>query len=427
MTGVCAWLGGARGENVLLGVALGTATGGGMAHLLWSVVIQPKLLELDEWLRAFHRFADHGEVDRMPTSNPAGLAPVSEVVAAVIQSVEEGLRRSERAGRVGRSLVRASPNGVMVTDESGKIILLNPAFSSFVSIRGDGLGMRPIEAVPLAEVQQTVDRVLAGETVEGVPCLAGTRDLVVRGVPMREGALVIAMDVTEFKAVERARTDFVANVSHELRTPIASILGYTETLLADPSRLEPSDLRLVEGAHRNGARLRSLFEDLLTLHRIEVRRGDLPLRDENACHLLQNAVISAADQAHQRGLAFVLDCDEAMTVTCSAEALSAIVGNLAANAVAYTREGGTVTVVATELDDEVRIDVRDTGIGIPARHLERIFERFYRVDDGRARRKGGTGLGLAIVKHLARASRCKVTVTSEVDVGSVFTVHVPKK
>ncbi|MCA9490617.1 MAG: histidine kinase, partial [Myxococcales bacterium] len=232
-------------------------------------------------------------------------------------------------------------------------------------------------------------------------------------------------DVTELRKADQVRRDFVANVSHELRTPVAATLGYLDLVLADRDRLPPEVVPLLETADRNARRLRDLFEDLLRLHRIEVRRRELPLRSHRLHPILVEATGTARDKATMRGQSFELDCPEDLMARVNPEALSAMVGNLASNASSYTLEGGHVRVVARPEGDRVRIDVIDDGIGIAERHHERVFERFYRVDDARSRKAGGTGLGLAIVKHYALASRCQLSLVSQEGKGSTFTLHLP--
>jgi two-component system phosphate regulon sensor histidine kinase PhoR len=206
---------------------------------------------------------------------------------------------------------------------------------------------------------------------------------------------------------------------------VAAIMGYAETLLDERERLDPGLVRLVEAVHRNGTRLRDLFEDLLQLSRIEARRGELPLMAVPLRPILEGAVASAADRAAHRKQDFALECPADLRARVNAEALGSIVGNLAMNACNYTPEGGRIRVIAEPAPGEVLVHVEDNGIGIDPAHHQRIFERFYRVDEGRSRSAGGTGLGLAIVKHLARASGCTVSLSSAVGQGSRFTVHIP--
>ncbi|MEM6931829.1 MAG: ATP-binding protein, partial [Myxococcota bacterium] len=212
---------------------------------------------------------------------------------------------------------------------------------------------------------------------------------------------------------------------HELRTPLTAILGYLETLLFDEERL-PEDLRaMVHTVDRNAKRLRELFDDLLRLHRIESRRRELPMEQARLLPILESAVGSALDSARMRDQAFTLECPESLTAWANADGLTAIVQNLVSNASAYTHEGGRIQVVALPATNGVEVRVSDNGMGIDRAHHERIFQRFYRVDEARDRRVGGTGLGLAIVKHYALACGFALHLDSAPGKGSTFTVHLP--
>ncbi len=330
-------------------------------------------------------------------------------------------------GEVLQSLLESSPSGILVTGPAGKIRYLNATFEALVRLRVDPVGHLPIEAVRVAEVQTVVDRALAGQPSTDVPCVADPYELLLQAAPLADGgALVLAQDMTRFRLAERARTDFVANVSHELRTPLTAILGFAETLVEDRDRLPADAHPLLDRIYRNARRLRDLFEDLLTLSRIEARRGELPIVPQQLRPILAEALASAADLAHERRQSFELRCKRSLMAPVNPEALSTIVSNLVMNACHYTPEGGAITVSVAQMDTEVRIDVVDDGIGIDPTHHQRIFERFYRVDEGRSRRKGGTGLGLAIVKHMAMASGARITLTSTHGMGSTFSLHIPR-
>ena len=230
----------------------------------------------------------------------------------------------------------------------------------------------------------------------------------------------------ELEKVERVRKDFVINVSHELRTPLASIQGYTETLL-DGAMHEPElNVKFLSIIHKNAERLANLISDLLTLSRVELKQQKFQLASYRVARLLADSVDSMIPMAARKNIAIELKSPPwQWEVFCDAEAVHQILTNLLDNALKYTAEGGTITVSAELPADLVRVSVRDTGVGIPAEELPRLFERFYRVDKARSRELGGTGLGLAIVKHLARSQGGGVEVSSEPGVGSVFSFTLP--
>ena len=353
--------------------------------------------------------------------------PLVEAINRMLARMEGETRNLEDQVELSMRLLEATPNGVLLANEYGRIQYLNKAFRSMIPLRLEPGGKLPMEVGAPAEIQIAMDRARGGESVQDMYCVSGVLDLSVSAVPMGEGSLVMVHDITRFRRAERARTDFVANVSHELRTPIAAIIGYTETLLADRDALDEHTAAMVDVVHRNGERLRTLFEDLLALHRIEARRRELPLVNQLLLPLLNDALQPAVDRAKQRKQNLTVRCAPELRAPVNEHAFESIVSNLASNASNYTPEGGTITIDVDSDGNEVRVRVTDNGIGIsPAAHA-RIFERFYRVDAGRSRAVGGTGLGLAIAKHLAIASGCAITLESEEGAGSTFIVHIPVK
>lgn len=385
-----------------------------------------RLRALAEALRA----TPIGSATAASLADPHDEEPLTDLVVAIQEAWDAAtgqLSDLRSQGDVLRSLLEASPSGVLITGSDGRIRYLNATFRSLVRLSVDPIGRLPIEAVPVVEVQTTVDRGLSGEPSRDVACGSDPYELLLQAVPLVQGGvLVLAQDVTQFRLAERARTDFVANVSHELRTPLTAILGFAETLLDDADHLPADAAHLLERVYRNARRLRDLFEDLLTLSRIEARRGVLPITEQSLRPILAEALASAADLAHEQGQSFELKCKRSRTAQVNPEALTTIVSNLVVNACHYTPEGGAITVSVHDDAGEVRIDVVDNGIGIDPAHHQRIFERFYRVDEGRSRRKGGTGLGLAIVKHMAMASGARIALTSEHGKGSTFSLYIPR-
>jgi two-component system phosphate regulon sensor histidine kinase PhoR len=225
------------------------------------------------------------------------------------------------------------------------------------------------------------------------------------------------------------RKDFVINVSHELRTPLASIQGYTETLLDGAIHDSEHNMRFLTIIRQNAERLARLTGDLMTLSRLELRTTKFQFFSYYVNDLVMDCVDSMRPMAEKNHVRLaVIPAGDAVEVFCDSESLHQIMSNLLDNALKYTPEGGLIEVTARALEGEpemVEIAVRDSGIGIPAEELHRLFERFYRVDKARSRQLGGTGLGLAIVKHLVRAHKGAVRVESDPGKGSTFAFTLP--
>jgi two-component system sensor histidine kinase SenX3 len=235
--------------------------------------------------------------------------------------------------------------------------------------------------------------------------------------------VVVVRDITELRGLDRMRRDFIANASHELKTPAASILALAETLRA--AQRDPAAVgRLLRRLEHEALRLMSLVRDLLALSRIEEGQPpSLPLDFRRVVEAEAGRM-----RADAQGAGLRLDVDlgrEDIVLTGSDSDLTLMVHNLVDNAIRYTPGGGAISVTLRRCANRAELSVTDTGVGIPAEDLTRVFERFFRVDAARARQTGGTGLGLSIVRNVAQAHGGDVDVVSEVGRGSTFTVRLP--
>ncbi|MEY3385755.1 MAG: hypothetical protein RIR53_566 [Bacteroidota bacterium] len=227
-----------------------------------------------------------------------------------------------------------------------------------------------------------------------------------------------AHDIEEMRRLERVRSEFIANVSHELRTPIFSVQGYLETLL-DGAMDDPAvAIPFLEKAYHNAMRLNVLLNDLIDISRIESGELKFSFRYFDIVDLITELVHTSEIRARQANVTVTYSHDDARSVYGDKERLSQVLTNLLDNAIKYNVDGGSVNVVTRGADSGVRIEIADTGIGIPEQHLSRIFERFYRVDKDRSRAVGGTGLGLAIVKHILEAHDAHIDVSSKAGHGT---------
>jgi two-component system phosphate regulon sensor histidine kinase PhoR len=328
-----------------------------------------------------------------------------------------------------RSILASMAEGVLVTDVQGRALLANPAFTRLFAIRGEVAGKLPIEVTREGVLQQLVTTTLAGGAPGGADLVLDRgerRHLGLLAAPLGggRGVVVVARDVTPFVRLTEMRRDFVANVSHELKTPLAAIRGLAETLRDGALADAETSTRFVGRILDQCARLQALLEDLLTLSRLESPAGAQAPEPVELAALARLAAEVIAPAAAERGVTLEVETGEA-TLRGDADALERLLLNLLDNAVKYNRPQGSVRLSVRRVGGAVVIEVADTGIGIPAEHLPRIFERFYRVDRARSRGEGGTGLGLAIVKHVAQLHRGRVEVESEPGKGSTFRVVLP--
>ena len=332
-----------------------------------------------------------------------------------------------------RAMLVGMVEGVVAVDEEDRVVFCNRAAAKLLGLDERRTIGTPIwEQLRVAELDRLLSearekgRASRGEVV--VPREGGESVLQVHANPFRtsgaSGVVAVFHDITELRRLELIRRDFVANVSHELKTPLTSIKGYVETLLSGAIHDEANNVRFLEKIDTHVGRLGHLVSDLLSLARIESQREGVPLVPVDWKQVTGEAL--RRHEAALRAKSLALDTSLAeVAVLGDRESITQVVDNLLDNAIKYTPAGGSVRVTLSSDREQGVLNVEDTGLGIPEEDLDRIFERFYRVDKARSREVGGTGLGLAIVKHLVQAMAGQVEVASRLGRGSRFTVRIP--
>lgn len=319
-----------------------------------------------------------------------------------------------------RHVLDAIPLGVVVVDENGVDVARNAAAAAFT-------GKRHADVLLDAAVERQMKLALEGKTSVEQVHLAGPPPTVaiVRGVPFGDGGGMATLeDVTERHMVDQVRTDFVANVSHELKTPVGAISVLAETLIGETD--DELVVRLAGRMVAESMRMARTIDDLLELSKIEMG-GEMAASRVDLGEVATEAAERASSLAHQSGIEIVVNRAAGdVSVIGDSHQLVSAVGNLVDNAVKYSDGRGNVVVSVTPQQDSVEISVSDRGIGIPASSLDRIFERFYRVDRSRGRSTGGTGLGLSIVRHIVHNHGGEVNVSSREGEGSVFVLRLPR-
>ncbi len=358
-------------------------------------------------------------------------ALADELARTQRQAELDRVEADETTERLGHAL-DAIPQGVLITDAAGKVVFRNQIAETFESARHS-------DALVEAAITELVTASLAGQAGNRTIELFGPprRTLVIATTPLMQdvstgsadprrtlgGALAVVDDISERRRLEATRRDFVANISHELRTPIGAVGLLADTLVAEDDPAVAT--RLAERIVTEVFRLTRTIEDLLVLSTIETEEA--PAREQVPVHLVvAEATERIRPAAEQAGIELhVVEPDRRMGVFGDRRQVTSALYNLLDNAVKYSDAGSVVEVSALTDGIEVVIRVRDRGIGIPKADLERIFERFYRVDQARSRSTGGTGLGLAIVRHVATNHQGDVRVSSRLGEGSTFELALP--
>jgi two-component system phosphate regulon sensor histidine kinase PhoR len=382
--------------------------------------------------------------------DPEEMRFLASTLDAMAAEIEARVAAAEAQGRELEAILDAMAEAVIALDSSLAITLANPAAEALFagaggatggSLAGHGL----LEATRSSALQEAAAACLAsGErgATETALYLPSERFFRVLAAPLKgaAGVVLVLGDITELRRLERVRRDFVANVSHELRTPIQLIKGFSEELrevlgseepggdigaVAAPAASGQSD-RFLGIIERNAIRMESLVADLLSLASLEREGRDVISAERRAVRpILESSREAVLPKAEGRGTEVVLECGEGLEARADEGLLEQALVNLLDNAIKYSPPGKVVRMSARAEGGFLVVEVRDRGIGIPARDLPRIFERFYRVDKARSRELGGTGLGLAIVRHIAIAHGGDVAVESWENEGSTFRLRIP--
>jgi two-component system phosphate regulon sensor histidine kinase PhoR len=353
-------------------------------------------------------------------------------IGRAIDGMAEELTERHRSLRAEEARLRivldSMGEAVFVTDRRGAIIMTNASLDRMVGTTA--VGRTVAEMIRNPELNQAVLAARRGAAtgVELETMVQGERrslDALVTPLPSGAGVVGVIHDVTKLKLADRVRRDFVANASHELRTPLTAIRGYAETVRSALDTDPDAAKRFLDVILKHALRLQRLVDDMVSLSRAESPEQRFELTPLDVTKVVMEVVRGLEGQAREKDLQLILELPERGAIAeCNERALDQILVNLVDNAIKYTLPGGSVRVAVTVEPRSVAIVVRDSGPGIAQQHLERIFERFYRIDPGRSREVGGTGLGLSIVRHMAQRIGAQVRVESKPGQGATFRVSL---
>lgn len=402
-----------RMRNRLLG---GAAVGFVGALLLSFLVIRAVVRPLQLMTRSAERMAE-GDYDVHPPIDEGGeMGVLARAFTRLAGEVKARVGQLTEQRDLMSTVIGGLIEGVLVVDKGGQAVLTNAAAKPLLGEASEPGAALPPELAPLLEKAKTG----AAAAAAGADAELELRGRAVRASvrPLPEGALVVLYDVTQLRALESVRREFLSNAAHELRTPITAISGYAETLLSGPVD-EQTKTEFLEIIHRNANRIAHLVSDLLVLDGLEARASLVGERVPVALGRVATDAVATA-RAWAPSAEVTVQIDPSLVVWGTREGLDHVVQNLVDNALKYG--GAPIEISAERVGARVRLSIADRGPGIPADQQARIFERFYRLDAGRSRDKGGSGLGLAIVKSQVQALGGEVRVESKLGEGTRFLV-----
>lgn len=383
------------------------------------------------------RFARGKLKMKVPESNISELGSLANSLNLMAENIYNRIRVITQQKNEQMAILSSMSEGVLALGPSGETLSCNRAAATIFGLNPKSVVGRPFhEVIRHTELIDFVAKVMESKTsshcdVSIYEPEQRTLSVIGNRMPAKKGAIggavLVFTDLTQIQRLEGVRREFVANVSHELKTPITSIQGYVETLRDGAINDQENAGRFLDIIAKHSTRLGQIVDDLLELSRIE----EIPGADEQYLKiaslnlLVENTLVQFTTLADSRSIMINVELEDDIELQINEKLFSHALGNLLDNAIKYSESNTTIHVLARKQDDSVLLEIKDQGQGIEEQHLDRIFERFYRVDKGRSRDVGGTGLGLSIVKHIARIHNATLEVKSSPGQGSTFSLTFP--
>lgn len=419
-------------------IALGGIIIAALASLICLVISRRISQPLEIMRQGASRYAEGDLSHRLLLPDTLELAGLADAMNQMAQEIEHRIQAVVRQRNETQAVLSSMAEGVVALDPEERIMDINEAAARLLYRPKDHLEGRSLQEIMRSrDLHRMVQHTMAeGSRNKGDITLYqnGEQILSTRCTPLRDadgeriGVLVVLDNVTRLRRLENMRRDFAANVSHEIKTPLTAIQGFVETLLHGSAGNPDEAQRFLGIIQKHVRRLAAIIDDLMQLSRLE--QDQEVFRRQPEPHVIEGVIRTAAQlcgtAAGAKEIKVTVDLAEHLQANMDADLIEQAVVNLLDNAIKYSPDQSSIVVRARQTEAEITICIIDQGIGIPHKHLPRLFERFYRVDKARSRKEGGTGLGLAIVKHIVQAHGGKVTVESIQGRGSTFCLHLPR-
>lgn len=383
------------------------------------------------------RLMSRGNLEYKFHINPgAELGQLAGSINGLAGRLKETLILLRDARSLEQAILYSMTDGVIALNGNGEVLFVNPVTEEILGVsQSSAAGKKIVEIIHNYEVERIIEASLKTKehlTQEVKLLTPEAKTFRLQATPLTlfeigsDGVLVLLHDITERKKLEAMRTEFVTNVSHELRTPLTSIRGFVETLLSGTVEDPGTTLRFLNIISQETERITGLLDELLNLSKIEERRVVHRWQQVQLLENISRVTDMFLHRTQEKNIELTVQAPPNMpTVYGDPDMLTQVLINLVDNAIKYTPDGGKITVRALVEEKDIRLEVEDTGVGIPPESLPRVFERFYRVDKARSRELGGIGIGLAIVKHIIKAHGGKINAESKVGKGSIFSLTLP--
>ncbi len=397
-------------------------------------------LPLEKIIKVARRITQLDYDARVQLERHDEVGQLGKAINAMADSLQNQLKRIRDNEDLIQSVLDNMTSGILMIDVKGNIAVINPAAEGMLKVNSEQvLGKSYMDMKQQYELSKVLKEGISLRIAiheERTLYYPDEKMIRIDGVPMLDeegsykGILFLLQDISAIRRLENMRSEFVANVSHELKTPIAAVKGFAETLLGGGVTDEKTARSFLQIIYDESERLNRLISDILDLSKIESKRIPMDYSPVHLTSFFTSVMETITTMADKKGISLQTEIPDELFIEADEDKLKQIFLNLLSNAINYTQEGGQVKVIVRHIEhdqgeDRIQFIVSDTGLGIPKKDLPRIFERFYRVDKARSRGSGGTGLGLSIVKHLVDLHKGQLSVDSELNIGSSFTVELP--
>jgi two-component system phosphate regulon sensor histidine kinase PhoR len=425
--------------SIQLKIALGGCIIALLAAAISWVISRRISRPIEQMKKSAEQFAAGDFSQQLNFSSTLEMAGLADALNQMANQLDHRIKTIINQRNQLETVLASMLEGVIAVDSEERIVSINRAAAQLFENETASCQNKSIqEVIRSSALQQFIRRALSNPkpAEEDITVYQNEERVIdVKSTPLLDadrqqiGTLVVFNDVTQLRDLENMRRDFVANVSHEIKTPLMAIKGFVETLQQGKVHRAEEKVRFLSIIQKHVDRLNSIIEDLLALSRIEQEdeRREINFQQIKIRDIFEAAVQLCRPKAEEKKVRIELDCDKETTAVLDPTLIEQAVANLLDNAIKYSEPQSAVLLRSRRQNSEVVISVEDHGIGIAQKHLPRLFERFYRVDQARSRSMGGTGLGLAIVKHIAQAHGGQVTVESRLGEGSRFSIHLPQE